>query len=766
VNKKTFLKLFISLSIAFTIAILFLILTNSRTYQILELKALDLRFALKGNRPAQAPILHIDIDDQSLNKLGRWPWPRSYHAKLINTLKECQAKQILMDILFMEEFKENPGEDALLSNAMSQSGITYIPSYFIEDQITVSGKLKNLLLKDINVSVQEAAKALKTDPQLLKDKFASAKRYVVDEVVRELIREIPDISIEDLLKRIEDSRGWLLFDEEENYIRENFPKQKLSRFFVNRFTRDYSAGKWPFKKEYKNISVPIKAYIESIKGSGFIDAEPDLDGVTRKVPLFIRYEDKILPQLTVAALLDSLGVKDIEAKSNLIILKNAQVKGKTKDIAIPVDEKCCMLINWQGRWGYSFKHIPYYLILRLQEIREQLQAQLDAADNKDQLSAKDAEAIEYLKKSETELKEKLTTMVKDKICIVGLTATGTHDLRPIPLQENYPMVGIHSNLINTILTENFIRRKTGISSLFIFLFTALIIGLGSLIKLWKSLLLSICYAIGYFLISFLAFAKLGLWIDLVGPEGIVIFGFSAITSFRYFTEEKEKLWIKQAFSHYLSKEVINELMDDPSRLKLGGERRNISVFFSDVRGFTNFSESHQPEEVVARLNEILTAQVGVVFKYNGTLDKFVGDELMAFFGAPGIQHKDDHPLVAVRVAVEIQETMQKLQAQWLKESNDPLYIGIGINTGDMVVGNMGSAERMDFTVIGDNVNLAARLCSAAGKGEIIISGATYTLVKDHIEAVRLEPIMVKGKANPIEIYKVTGLRVSNQHFQQ
>ncbi|MCX5703563.1 MAG: adenylate/guanylate cyclase domain-containing protein, partial [Candidatus Omnitrophica bacterium] len=684
-NKKRLLKLFISLSIAFTIAILFLILAKTRTYQILELKALDLRFVLKGNRTARAPILHIDIDDQSLSKLGRWPWPRSYHAKLINTLKECQAKQILMDILFMEEFKENPGEDALLSNSMSQSGITYIPSYFIEDQIGVSGKLKNLLLKDINVSVQEAAKALETDPRLLKDKMAAAKRYVVDEVVRELIREIPDISIEGLLQRIEDSRGWLLFDEEESRIRENFPNQKLSRFFVNRFARDYPAGKWPFRKEYKNLSVPIKEYIESIKGSGFIDAEPDLDGVTRKVPLFIRYEDKILPQLTVAALLDSLGVKDIEVKSNLVILKNAQVKGKTKDITIPVDEKCCMLVNWQGRWGYSFKHIPYYLILRLQEVREQLRAQLDAAPVRSQVPAGDSGAIEYLKKSETELKEKLTAMVKDKICIVGLTATGTHDLRPIPLQENYPMVGIHSNLINTVLTENFIRRKAGIFSVFIFLFTALIIGLGSLIKLWKSLLLSICYAIGYFLISFLAFAKLGLWIDLVGPEGIIIFGFSAITSFRYFTEEKEKLWIKQAFSHYLSKEVINELMDDPSRLKLGGERRNISVFFSDVRGFTNFSESHQPEEVVARLNEILTAQVGIVFKYNGTLDKFVGDELMAFFGAPGIQHKDDHPLVALRVAVEIQETMQKLQAQWIKESKDPLYIGIGINTGDMVV---------------------------------------------------------------------------------
>ncbi|MCM8781226.1 MAG: CHASE2 domain-containing protein, partial [Candidatus Omnitrophica bacterium] len=372
-------------------------------------------------------------------------------------------------------------------------------------------------------------------------------------------------------------------------------------------------------------------------------------------------------------------------------------------------------------------------------------------------STEDAEAIDYLKNNEAKLKEKLTSIVKDKICIIGLTATGTHDLRPIPLQENYPMVGVHSNLINTILTEDFIHRKAGIVSVCIFLLTAIIISLASLLKLWKSLVLSIVYAIIYFLIAFWVFKKFGLWIDLVGPLGIVIFGFSSITSFRYFTEEKEKLWIKQAFSHYLSKEVINELMSNPSKLKLGGERRTVTVLFSDVRGFTSFSESHQPEEVVSMLNEILSEQVEVVFKYNGTLDKFVGDELMAFFGAPGDIHINDHALVAVRTALDIQSKMRKLQEKWTGEKKEVLSIGIGINTGDVVVGNMGSSERMDYTVIGDSVNLAARLCSAAGKGEIIISEFTYEKVKDKIIVDKLEPITVKGKSKPVSIYRVVGL---------
>ncbi|MEI6631620.1 MAG: adenylate/guanylate cyclase domain-containing protein [bacterium] len=753
-NKKTILKLFISLGITFILAGLFLLLAGSTTYQILELKALDLRFVLKGNHIARSPVVHIDIDDQSLTRLGRWPWPRSYHAKLITTLKECQAKQVLMDILFTEKLKDNPQDDVLLADSLSQSGISYLPFYFSEDQIGLSPEFKALLRKEISISLEDAAKALGQDAGLLKEKLSPAKRFVMDEVTRELIHKEPDILVEGLLQKIEDKQGWLLFSEEEGYIRENFQVHKIARSFINKFAIDYHGQSWPFKKEYKNLSVPIAEYISSIRGSGFINADPDLDGVTRKVPLFIRYEDKILPQLTVSALLDYLGVKEIEARKNTIILKNAGLEDNKKDIVIPVDKNGCMLVNWQGRWGYSFKHIPYYLILRLQEVREELRNQLSLANNRAAASSKDAGTVEYLKKSEAELKDKLTRMVKDKICLIGLTATGTHDLRPVPLQENYPMVGVHSNLIDTILSENFIVKKEGWVRLFIFFFTALIIALSSLIKLWKSLLLALGYALGYFLLTLFAFTKLGLWIDLVAPSGIIVFGFSAITSFRYFTEEKEKQWIKHAFSHYLSQEVISQLLNDPTKLKLGGERRMISVLFSDIRGFTTFSESHQPEEVVAMLNEILTEQVKVVFKYNGTLDKFVGDELMAFFGAPGDMHLKTHASVAVKTAIEIQAKLKALQEKWAHEKKEPLHIGIGINTGDMVVGNMGSLERMDYTVIGDNVNLAARLCSAAGRGEIIVSEAVYEQVKLEVKAEKLEPISVKGKAKPISIYRV------------
>jgi adenylate cyclase len=748
VNKKTRLKLSVSLAITFSLAGLILLSVRSKTYQILELKALDVRFNLRKTLPARAPVVHIDIDDTSLAKVGRWPWPRSYHAKLTSILKECGAYQILWDVIFTEPDKENPQEDAIFSEAISKSDSTFFPFYFLEPKSFPYPKLKSLLLKDISISAEAAGKKLGIDAKLIKDKLPQARKMLLDEITRVLVEQKPDISWQQLLEKMEAEYGWFLFAEDEAYVQEQFAVHKLLAFFVNKFAIDIPVRSWPYIKRSGTLNVPIPEYTQRIKGSGFINADPDLDGVTRRVPLFVRYEDKILPQLTIAALIDRLEVKNVEVTREQVTLKYARFHAGLKDIVIPVDEQGTMIVNWHGTWGESFKHVPYYLILQLQETREQLASQ----------GAAPSGAVEFLKKSEKQLMAKLSDMVKEKICIVGLTATGTHDLRPIPLQENYPMVGTHSNIINTILTEKFIVRKVGAVRFAIFFITALVIAIGSLSKLWKSLLVSLGYALGYFGLSLYLFIAYGLWIDLVGPVGIVLFGFAGITSFRFFTEEKEKLWIKQAFSHYLSHEVITELMDDPSRLKLGGERRKITVMFSDIRGFTSFSESRQPEEVVAMLNEVLSLQVKILFQYNGTLDKFVGDEVMAFFGAPSNRHQHDHALVAVRTALDIQAKMKELRQNLAQDKQNAIQIGIGINSGDMVVGNMGSAQRMDYTVIGDNVNLGARLCAAAGHGEIIISEATYDMVADKIAAEKLEPITVKGKAKPISIYRVTGLK--------
>ncbi len=756
-HKKNILKLAVSLGITFFLALLFLSLIRSRSYQILEGKAYDLRFSLRKLQPVQAPILHIDVDDQSLDKLGRWPWPRSFHAQLVDTLSECGAKAVLFDVLFTEKQSDRPEDDALFAGAVARSGIVYLPFYFPEDRLPPASELKDLLMKEISLSPDDAARKLKADPVLMKEKVPLAKRYIIDEVVTGLLRENPDLSLDETFRMIEDTYGWFLFSAEEHYIRENFDNHRLVRSFVSKFSVPFPGMQAGFLKRYHGLVVPIQEYIESVKGSGYINADRDFDGVLRRIPLMIRREDRLFPQLSVKALMDTLGVNEVSFRSKEVILKNARMNDRIKDIVIPTDENGCMLVNWAGKWTSSFRHVPYYIVIRLQEVRQQLRSQLDAAGSRGALDF-NKDLLEVMRNDEKSLKEKLTSMVKGNICIVGLTATGTQDLGAVPLETNYPMVGTHSNLIHTILHESFIRRVGLPLHAVIFLLTAFIIGVSSLMRLWRSVLLTFCYAAGYFLAACWLFNSFGIWIDMVGTLGIVIFGFMGITGYRYFTEEKEKLWIKHAFSYYLSKEVINELMNDPAKLKLGGERKVITVIFSDVRGFTSFSEGHQPEEVVAMLNEILNSQVEILFKHNGTLDKFVGDEMMAFFGAPGEIHKNDHALVAVRTAVEIQAKMKELQAAWMNTKKESLSIGVGINSGDMVVGNMGSLERMDYTVIGDNVNLAARLCGAASKNEILISESTYEQVKENVVVDTLEPITVKGKAKPVNIYRVTGLK--------
>ena len=219
---------------------------------------------------------------------------------------------------------------------------------------------------------------------------------------------------------------------------------------------------------------------------------------------------------------------------------------------------------------------------------------------------------------------------------------------------------------------------------------------------------------------------------------------------------REKEVIKGAFSKYVTKSVVDRILQHQDGLKLGGEKKEVTVFFSDIRGFTPMSEVLSAEEVVHLLNEYFTAMTTIIFKYEGTLDKFMGDAIMAVYGAP--IDMTDHAERAVLAAIEMSEKMKELQAKWKLEGKREVNIGIGINTGEVVVGNIGSNERMEYTAIGDNVNLTQRLESVAEKGQILISAATYEKVKHKVNATVLDPIKVKGKVEKVLAYSVIGLK--------
>jgi len=230
--------------------------------------------------------------------------------------------------------------------------------------------------------------------------------------------------------------------------------------------------------------------------------------------------------------------------------------------------------------------------------------------------------------------------------------------------------------------------------------------------------------------------------------------FTFITVFRVFTEQREKRFIRQTFSKFVSKEVVDVLLQNPEGIKLGGDKMILTVLFSDIRGFTTISEALTPEALVDHLNEYLQAMTDIVFKYNGTLDKYVGDEIMAFWGAPIPQ--EDHALLACKASVEMMEVLGQLNEKWVSQGKPRLDIGIGLNSGEMVVGNMGSHSRMDYTLMGDNVNLGARLegTNKVYSTHIIISEFTYEHVKDRIVARELDLIRVKGKELPVKIYEL------------
>jgi adenylate cyclase len=348
---------------------------------------------------------------------------------------------------------------------------------------------------------------------------------------------------------------------------------------------------------------------------------------------------------------------------------------------------------------------------------------------------------------------------KDKIVLIGATAIGIYDLRVTPFSTQMAGIEKHASVVDNILRADFIQRTETAVYALIFLFAIVLgmalprFGAGAGVVLFLSLFT------GYVGFVYYLFVAKGIWFNLVYPASALLFGYTSQTAYRFFTEERRARDIRKMFSSYVSKRIVDELIRDPSKAKLGGDRKEITVLFSDICGFTSFSERHQPEEVVSLLNEYLGAMTNIVFEYEGTLDKFIGDAIMALWGAPVGQ--PDHAERACRCAVAMIEKLKELQKKWADEGKYVIDIGIGINTGGMVVGNMGAeGKKMDYTVIGDNVNLGARLESLTRQynSHIIISEYTFAKVKDIVEVTELGTVTVKGKQRPVMIYNLLGLK--------
>ncbi|HXG88935.1 MAG TPA: adenylate/guanylate cyclase domain-containing protein [Vicinamibacterales bacterium] len=343
---------------------------------------------------------------------------------------------------------------------------------------------------------------------------------------------------------------------------------------------------------------------------------------------------------------------------------------------------------------------------------------------------------------------------RDKIVVIGATASGTHDIFTSPFGLVMPGAEIHANIIDGLLGDRTIAPMSAGRAGAVAIAGAVIVGAsGALGSIWLTGLVAGGLAAAAAWWSVQQFAS-GTWMPLVMPLLALALAFVGQLAWQYFVEGREKRQVKRLFSRYVPKDVYEQLLADPDRAALGGRRRTMTVLFSDVRGFTAMSERATPEEVVGQLNEYFSRMVQVLFAHRGTLDKFVGDMVMGLFGAP--LDDSDHAEHAVQAALAMTTALEQLNAGWAAAGRPVLDIGIGISTGEMVAGNIGSDTIMSYTVIGDAVNLGARLESLNKDygSRIIISEATRAALKGRYDMRPLGEVVVKGKSRPVAIYEV------------
>lgn len=463
-----------------------------------------------------------------------------------------------------------------------------------------------------------------------------------------------------------------------------------------------------------SLIISIPDLQEHVADSGHTRYLPNTDGIIRYYPTVINYSGVLLPHLSLQVARVFLGDKN---PIKVFVGDHLEVGGRK----VPILDDGFALVNYCGRRGI----FPTY-------------------------SASDV------------LNDRLDPKIfKGSIVMIGATAEGINDLRPTPFTKASTGVEVNANIIENVLGDHFLTLAPDYLKYILVLFLSLIIWYfvprvtptqGSL---WFGALLVV-----YLAVACATFQYTGLIINLTYPTLALALTFLFLTTYKFRTEVRHSRYMKQLFQSMVTPKVVEEILKMPAGIELGGEEKELTVMFSDIRGFTSYSEKHTPHEVVGILNEYLTQMTNMIFQTEGTLDKYIGDAIMAFWGAPTGQK--DHAYRACSTALGMVDLLHNtLHPKWEAEGKEKLHIGIGINTGPIVVGFVGSQAIKNYTLIGDAVNLGSRLegTTKEYKVEIIIGEQTYEHVRADMLCRELDLIRVKGKLQPIRIYEVIDHRL-------
>ncbi|GAB6090850.1 CHASE2 domain-containing protein [Spirochaeta dissipatitropha] len=776
IHQKIFSTRYFAFIIAALVMLLVILLQVFSFTESMERVIIDVRFRLREvysrertlqegvsfqqrNYDVHPDILIVGIDTNALNRLGSWPFPRRIHGNLVNNFARIQdqnarERALFLDIFFNEP-AQNPTDDAMLVHSMRQNDRVFLESILTDampreqDREIAFARQRQLIdrqgiIRNIEGDHLEMPPFLGVDAPLM-PYGASVKGFGHANFIADpdsIFRRQPLIA-----RSVELIATYTLEELEAGLTRpidiSNFERLAWHDRAGNQHTVEY-----PLTDQFlAELKIDLDRY-----------APQHVDADGNNTYLIRHYKDHFIPSITLSLALEyfNLSVEDIEVElGKQITLHNPQVFNTSSAAWEPYNALIRPPVY--SRNGVLTREAEYEILESIQiPINHHGEMMVNFAGGRSVPGRETFPVRSYAGyasrvTSPDPYTWPRTMAVENKIIMVGAFASGmADDEKNTPLGLMYG-VEMHANALNTILMNRFIHYAPfwlNLTALaFFILLTAFISS--RLPTLW-ALLYTVLVIFGLFIATTFIFNQNHYIIDFAAPAIGIFLTFISIVVYRVMTEEKDKRRIRDMFGRYVSPQVVNQILENPP--ELGGVDKEITVMFSDIRGFTTLSESMTPQELVNHLNLYLTAMTDIILEFKGTLDKYVGDEIMCFWGAPLPQ--EDHAIQACRCAVKQMHALNELNEGWPVEKR--ISIGIGINSGVMTVGNMGSLGRMNYTLMGDNVNLGARLegTNKQYKTEIIISEYTYGLVKDKVVARELDNIRVKGKNRPVLIYEL------------
>jgi len=609
----------------------------------MELRTVDWRFHMRGPLQPHPDIVLVTVDEASLDKVGKWPWPRQLFARLTRQLTAAGARAIVYDVFFIEPEPDPAGDEAFAQAVAST------------DNVYLAG-------------------------------FAAGPEQAGDYGPDLNVREMAPAGQAEML------RHWA------------WNKATV--------TRGEGLLRWAGVYQLPDLTYPFARLARPAAGLGYTCLVQGADGIFRYTPPLGYFRQQLYPSLPLAVAAGLVGVRPSQ-----VTVHYGHSLRLGDQHTVPLDRWGRMVINFAGRHN-TYPHLPAWQILD---------------------ESRDAAELE----------------LEDKVAIVAITAQGLHDVRATPFGGLLAGGEIQATILDNILTQRFLIQAPPEKILLILPFIGLAIALiFALLPTRQALVLALGVVAAYDWFSIWAFAHWSLIVPMFTPTLAGLVTVLVLVSYRLLLEEKQRSQARETLGHFVPTQIVSQLMEDEAAQILQGQRRIVSCLFCDLRGFTAASEQLSPEATVNLLNRYFTLMHEVIWEFDGTLDKLMGDGLMAFFNAP--LEQPDHARRAVQAAIEMQRRIEFNRAEWEFCGWGELAAGIGISTGPAVVGYITARDRMQYTAIGAQVNLAARLEELTRELDvrILISDDTWQLVKDTVTTNDEGSVQVRGFTEQVNVYSV------------